>query len=93
MYTVYILLCSDGTYYVGHTQNVKLRLKAHNDGRAAKYTYLRLPVKLAYSETFHTEDEAIQRELQIKKWTHGKKEALIAGDKARLKALSKRRKQ
>ena len=90
-FTVYILECSDGSYYVGHTEDVDARLKAHNDGRAARYTYPRRPVTLAYSENFKTEDEAIRRELQIKGWARAKKEALIAGDLDRLKVLSKRR--
>jgi putative endonuclease len=52
-----------------------------------------LPVELAYFEAFSTIDEAIRRERQWKRWTHAKKEALIAGDVAQLKALSKNRTQ
>jgi len=89
---VYILRCSDESYYVGHTDNLGERVKAHNDGRAAKYTYLRRPVTLVYSEIFKTEEEAVRRERQIKGWTRAKKEALIAGDTERLRGLSKRRK-
>ena len=53
--------------------------------------YLRRPVTLVYSEIVETEGETIRRERQIKGWTRAKKEALIAGDKDRLRRLSKRR--
>ncbi len=91
MHHVYILRCSDGSFCVGSTEDLECREKAHNDGRGAKYTFLRRPVKLAYSEPHETLEDAVQRERQIKGWTRAKKEALIAGDLDRLKARSKRR--
>ena len=91
MYRVYILLCSDGSFYVGQTANLRARLEAHSSGRGAAYTYKRLPVELVYSEAHPTRLAAIRRERQLKRWTHRKKEALIRGDLATLKALSKRR--
>ena len=89
-YTVHILECSDGSCYTGHTQDLDDRLQAHNNGEAAKCTYSRRPVALAYSETTKTESDAIRRERQIKRRTRAKKEALIAGNNDRLRRLSKR---
>jgi putative endonuclease len=90
---VYIPRCADGSFYVGSAQNLAARLKAHNDGHGAAYTFKRRPVHLVYSETFRSETEAVTRERQLKRWSLGKKEALIAGDLERLKQLSKRRSQ
>lgn len=87
-YHVYILKCTDGSYYVGSTKDLANREQAHNEGRGAKYTLLRRPVKLVYSESFETREKAVQRERQLKRWTRAKKEALIAGDVKRLKELS-----
>lgn len=87
---VYILQCADGSYYVGHTQNVEQRVEAHNAGRAAEHTSIRRPVTLVYSEEVKSEPAAVQRERQLKGWSRAKKAALIAGDMDTLKALSKR---
>jgi len=88
---VYILRCADESLYVGHTSNVDERLKVHNDGRGALWTACRRPVVLAFWESQPSEEQAIARERQIKRWTHAKKLALIDGDRAKLKALAKRR--
>jgi predicted GIY-YIG superfamily endonuclease len=87
----YIVKCSDGSLYVGHTSNVEERVKVHNDGRGALWTAVRRPVALAYQEQHEFEERAIARERQIKRWTHAKKLALINGDRAQLSALAKRR--
>lgn len=79
MYYTYILECSDGTYYCGYTNNVKDREKTHNEGKGAKYTKSRLPVKVIYSEEYETKSEAMKREAEIKKMTRVVKEALIEG--------------
>ena len=77
----YLVECSDGTLYCGWTNNIENRLKAHNDGKGAKYTKSRRPVTLVYYETFNTKQEAMQREAKIKrlnrhdKWELIKKEA------------------
>lgn len=93
MFYVYILQCADGSYYVGSTSDVDARVKEHNEGKlGACYTFLRRPVTLAYTESFITKLEAMRRERQLKNWSHAKKTALIAGDMAALKALSKRQK-
>ena len=88
---VYILRCADGSYYVGRTDDLEGRAKAHNDGRGARYTSMRRPVQLVYSESYDSLAKAIERERQLKRWSHSKKQALIVGDAARLKQLSKRR--
>ena len=89
---VYIIRCADDSlYYVGHTSNVNERGTVHNEGRGARWTACRRPVTLAYLESLPSEEKAIARERQIKRWTHHKKLALIAGDLAKLKSLAKRR--
>ncbi len=90
VYYIYILKCSDGSYYIGSTDNLSQRLARHNAGRGPKWTACRLPVKLAYHEVHNSETEAVRRERQIKKWTRAKKKALIIGDKESLKGYSKR---
>ncbi|MCP3981473.1 MAG: GIY-YIG nuclease family protein [bacterium] len=91
MYHVYILRCRDNSLYVGYTQNVEARVRAHNMGLGAAHTYKHGPVQLIYSEVHPTRLAATRRERQLKRWTRRKKEALIRGDLARLRALSKRR--
>jgi putative endonuclease len=88
---VYILRCADGSYYVGLTEDLKGREHAHNSGLGSKYTFLRRPVQLVYSESYDSLGKAIERERQLKRWSRTKKKALIVGDAARLKQLSKRR--
>lgn len=63
----YILKCADNTLYCGWTNHLEKRLKAHNEGKGAKYTKARRPVALAYYEEFHTKEEAMRREAAIKK--------------------------
>ena len=74
---IYILRCRDGSLYTGWTNNLEKRLNCHNAGKGAKYTKARLPVELAYFETFQTKKEAMQREWEIKKMTRKEKIALI----------------
>lgn len=91
MYFVYILRCADNSLYVGSAQNLDDRVKAHNDGRGAAYTFKHRPVRLVYSESFRSENYALKRERQLKHWSHAKKEALMNRDLERLRHLSKRR--
>ena len=74
----YILKCSDNTLYTGWTTDLPKRLKSHNQGKGAKYTRSRLPVTLAYYETFETKQEAMSREAAIKKLSRPQKERLIS---------------
>lgn len=76
-YYTYILRCSDRTYYTGYTNHLKNRLKAHNEGKGAKYTRGRLPVELIYYEVYETKEEAMRREWKIKQLDRRKKEELI----------------
>jgi putative endonuclease len=77
---VYILECSDGSYYVGCSSDISQRIMAHNQGVASKWTAKRLPVRLVYSKYFNTLIAARRRERQIKKWSRNKKERLINGE-------------
>ena len=74
---VYVLECSDGTYYTGYTTNVDRRLAEHNDGTGAKYTRGRQPVTLVHMETYETQSAAMQREHAIKQLRREAKESLI----------------
>ena len=87
MWFVYILRCADDSLYVGETRDLEFRLLRHGDGRASLYTARRRPIELVYCETHATRIAALSRERQLKRWTRAKKEALTAGDLARLKAL------
>ncbi len=87
---MYILQCSDESFYTGSTYNLSKRLQQHKNGEGAEYTKLHLPVKLVYYETFTTINLAFEREKQIQKWSKKKKIALIKGDITSLKSLSKK---
>jgi putative endonuclease len=86
---MYILECSDGSYYTGSTKDLELRLQQHQNGEGANHTKKRLPVKLVYFEEFQRIDEAFYREKQVQGWSRKKKEALIKGDFDKLIPLSK----
>jgi len=90
---VYILRCSDGRLYIGHTRDLTARELTHNEGRGAQFTAERRPVHVVYSESHPVEAAAIARERQLKRWSAKKKEALIAQDWATLNRLSRRRKR
>ncbi|MBQ7226612.1 MAG: GIY-YIG nuclease family protein [Clostridia bacterium] len=77
----YILRCSDGTLYCGWTNNLEKRIKAHNEGKGAKYTRSRLPVTLVYYEEFETSRDAQSREVKIKRLTRKQKLELINKNK------------
>src|SRR6185436_10354618 len=88
---VYILRCSDDSYYCGTARGgLERRVAEHNAGTFEGYTSTRRPVTLVYSEWFQRITDAIAAERQIKGWSRAKKEALIRGDFASLSALSKR---
>ncbi len=86
---VYILECSDGSYYTGSTRDVEFRLNQHQNGEGANYTRKKMPVKLVYVEEFPRIDEAYYREKQVQGWSRKKKEALIAGDFDKLPELAR----
>ena len=85
---VYILECSDGSYYTGSTWDLAQRLAQHQAGVGADYTAQRLPVRLVYSEQYDRVEEAFRREKQVQGWSRRKKRALIEGRFEHLPALS-----
>jgi len=88
MFWAYLLECSDGSYYAGHTDNLDQRLSQHECGIATCYTSSRLPIRLVWSQEFATRDEALAAERRIKGWSRKKKQALIHGDWAELQRLA-----
>lgn len=74
---VYVIECSDGSYYTGYTTDVERRLAEHNDGDGAKYTRGRSPVELVHVERFDSQSAALQREHAIKQLHRSAKEALV----------------
>ena len=74
---VYLLETVNTTLYCGYTNDLNKRIKTHNDGKGAKYTKTRLPVKLVYTECFDSKSEAMKREYQIKQLTRQQKLKLI----------------
>ena len=87
---MYILKCSDGSYYTGSTKYLEKRLLDHNNGTGAKHTAKRLPVELIYYEEYTRIDEAFYREKQIQGWSRKKKEALMKGETELLPKLAKK---
>jgi len=76
----YMLHCGDGTFYVGHTEDLDCRIAQHLSGALGGYTSTRLPLKLVWSDEFPSRYEALSAERQIKGWGRAKKLALIRGD-------------
>jgi tRNA/rRNA methyltransferase len=83
-----MLRCADGSYYVGHTDNLEGRVAAHQEGIVRGYTTNRRPVQLVSSDWFHSRDEGFACERQLKGWSRAKKEALVRGDWESLPALA-----
>lgn len=86
---VHILLCADGSFYTGSTNNLERRLPEHQDGKGANHTRKRLPVELVYTEEFDRIDGAYYLERQIYGWSRDKKIALIEGRNIDLPGLAK----
>jgi putative endonuclease len=85
---MYILLCSNGQYYTGSTNDLKRRMLQHQNGEGANFTKKNLPVELVYCEEFQRIDEAFYREKQVQGWSRMKKEALIRGEQNKLHELA-----
>jgi putative endonuclease len=83
----YMLLCADGKYYVGHTENLEDRIAQYQSGMLGGYTLRRRPVQLVWSEYFQTRLEALTIERQLKGWSKAKKTALAAADWERVSAF------
>ena len=89
---LYILRCSDGSFYIGVTRTaLEVRIAQHNAGAFGGYTATRRPVTLVFSQWFDRITDAIENERKLKKWSRAKKEALVRGDFAALQQLSARR--
>ena len=73
----YVLECKDGSYYAGYTNNLERRVRVHNEGKGAKYTRAKRPVRCIYFETFETKRAAMQAEYQFKQLTRDAKERYI----------------
>ncbi len=86
---MYILKCSDDSYYTGSTIKLGERVDQHQNGVGANYTKTRLPVKLVYYEEYPRIDLAFKREKQVQGWSRKKKEALINGKYESLPDLSR----
>ena len=87
-FSVYLLRCSDGTYYVGHTDDLENRLAEHQNGSFGGHTFARRPVTLLWSCELQSRGQAFAAEMQIKGWTRRKKEALIRSDWKAVRELS-----
>ena len=89
----YMLLCSDGSYYVGSAtgEDLEPRIAQHQSGAFPGYTQARRPVKLVWSEYFLQITDATATERKIKGWSRAKKEALVNNDWNSIVKLSKRR--
>jgi putative endonuclease len=89
---LYILRCSDGSYYVGTTRDsLESRIAQHNAGAFQGYTASRRPVELIFSQWFDRITDAIESERKLKKWSRAKKEAFVRGDFESLQQLAKRK--
>jgi len=77
----YIVECADGTYYTGWAVNPEKRVAVHNQGRGARYTRTRRPVKLVYIEELPDRASAMKREIAIKKMERERKRKLIGEGK------------
>lgn len=87
---VYMLRCSDGSYYVGSVRgSLEKRIEEHNAGAFGGYTAGRRPVVLVFQQEFQQITDAIAAERQIKGWSRAKKEALIRGDFERVSVLAR----
>ncbi|PKL80759.1 MAG: hypothetical protein CVV25_03400 [Ignavibacteriae bacterium HGW-Ignavibacteriae-4] len=86
---LYILKCSDDSYYTGSTKDLESRLYQHQNGEGANHTRKRLPVELVYFEEYDRIDDAFYREKQVQGWNRKKKEALISGFSDELHELAK----
>ena len=86
---VYILLCSDGSFYTGYTKNVDERMRLHACGKGARYTKMHKPKKIAYVEALGSRAEAMRREKAIKRLSHKQKLELVNLCKTRISSNKK----
>ncbi|WP_422080069.1 GIY-YIG nuclease family protein [Ulvibacterium sp.] len=92
IFYVYILECSDKTFYTGITANLSKRVESHANGKYRdSYTFSRRPIKLVFFCEFTDPNRAIGMEKQIKRWSRAKKQALIDGNYDQLPNLAKKK--
>ena len=91
MASCYILRCADGSFYVGSTRDLAVRMQQHASGMGSEYTAKRMPVELVWAAEFDHVDEAYFLEKRIQGWSRRKREALIRGDFDALPELSRKR--
>ena len=84
---VYMIECSDGTYYTGWTTHLKERVQSHNGGNGAKYTRSRRPVHLVYYEICTSRSEALKREYEVKHLSRTEKERMVREAAGKIAAL------
>ncbi len=87
---MYILRCSDGSYYVGSTRNLESRMLQHAVGEGSGYTSRRMPVELVYAHECLNVGDAYALEKRVQGWSRAKREALIRGDVKALPGLSRK---
>ncbi|NML11644.1 GIY-YIG nuclease family protein [Sphingobium sp. AR-3-1] len=85
----YMLHCADRSFYVGHTDNLEVRIGQHEVGQIPGYTQTRSPLKLVWSQAFSSRIEALEAERQIKGWSRAKKLALIRDDWTLISSLAR----
>jgi predicted GIY-YIG superfamily endonuclease len=88
---VYILRCADGSYYVGHTDNLEQRIAEHRHAVYPCYTSSRLPIEVVFQQEFESRISALEAERKIKNWSRKKKEAFIDGDSESFALYSKKK--
>ncbi|ANF58417.1 GIY-YIG nuclease family protein [Halotalea alkalilenta] len=94
MFWIYILKCRDGSYYIGHTDDIETRIAQHRRGEIPScYTASRLPVELIHLEEIDQRRDALERERQLKRWSRAKKLALAEGKWASLRALARHKRR
>ncbi|HYW17610.1 MAG TPA: GIY-YIG nuclease family protein [Allosphingosinicella sp.] len=87
----YMLHCGDRSFYVGHMDDLDVRIASHMSGELGGYTSTRLPVTLVWCDEFPSRYEALSAERQIKGWSRAKKLALIRSDWKSISQLSRNR--
>ncbi len=87
---IYILECTDGSYYTGNATNLESRLYQHQTGEGGNWTKGRLPVKMKFCQRMPSKEDAYLAEQQIKGWSRAKKKALIEGNWDLIKYLAKK---
>lgn len=90
---MYILECSDGSYYVGSTWDPARRVHEHNSGRGGAYTRRRQPVELVYAEWFDSIYDAYVAEKRVQGWGRRKRRMLIEGRQDELPGSGSRSKE